>query len=182
MRGILVSWAAVAAAAVALAFVSGPAAGAAPAASPQPYAACNGHLGVEYGTKIAYECLYAEKGGGILYWAVNKLAATYYFNPAGTGGMVAAESYFRTCAQDQSLFGAACPLGLPLLPQSNGRLITLADGCLVAAPDQAVVPTICTSTSQGGQPGETHAMTTAEQATVAAFYKIMHAAVPLSQW
>jgi hypothetical protein len=156
---------------------------AAPAATPQRYAACNGHLGVEYGSKIAYECLYAEQGAGTLYWAVNKLVISYYWNPTGVpGAMVAAETYYRTCAQDRSLFGSACPDGLPLLPQSNGRLVTLADGCLVAAPDQAIVPTDCTSTSQGGQPGETHQMTTAEQLSVAAFWRIMHDAVPLTEW
>ena len=52
----------------------------------------------------------------------------------------------------------------------------------MGAPSQATVPTTCTGTSQGGQPDETKQMTTVEQASVAAFYKIMHEAVPLSEW
>ena len=166
-----------AAAAAALLF---PATGTALAAAPQPYRACNGHPGVRYGSMVAYECFYAKKGAGTLIWAVNLYEISYYWRPS-TGNMVVGETFYRTCAQIAGE-GAKCPVGLPLLPQNNGRLITLADGCLVGAPSQATVPTTCTGTGQGGQPGETKQMTTVEQASVAAFYKTMHEAVPLSEW
>jgi len=117
---------------------------------------------------------------GTLIWAVNLYEISYYWRPS-TGNMVVGETFYRTCAQIAGE-GAKCPVGLPLLPQNNGRLITLADGCLVGAPSQATVPTTCTGTGQGGQPGETKQMTTVEQASVAAFYKTMHEAVPLSEW
>ena len=155
-------------------------AGDALAAAPQPYPACNGHPGVEYGSMAAYECVYAKKAAGTLIWAVNPYVISYYWRPS-TGHMVVAETFYRTCAQIAAE-GARCPYGLPSLPQGNGRLITLADGCLVGAPSQAAVPTTCTGTSQGGQPDATKQMTTVEQASVAAFYKIMHEAVPLSEW
>jgi hypothetical protein len=174
----LLTVAAVAIIAVLAAFVP---ASAAPAANPQVYPACDNHFGVEYSTKIAYECLYSETGGGILYWAVNKFVATYYFNPYGTSGMVATESYFRTCAQDVAL-GQACPQGFPLLPQSNGRIITLADGCLVSAPSQSTVPNTCLPTSLGGQPGTARPMNATETATITAFYAIMHKTVSDNEW
>ena len=173
----IITFSLAAAAAAALLF---PAAGNALSAAPQHYRACNGHSGVEYGTMAVYQCLYAKKGEGTLIWAVNQNAISYYWRPS-TGNMVVAETFYRTCAQIAA-GGAKCPEGLPSLPKSNGRMITLADGCLVGAPSQATVPTICTGTSQGGQPGETKQMTTVEQASVAAFYKIVREAVPLSQW
>jgi hypothetical protein len=166
-----------AAAAAALLF---PAADNALAAAPQSYRACNGHPGVEYGSMVAFECVYAQKGVGTLIWTVNLYEISYYWRPS-TGSMVVAETFYRTCAQIAAE-GAKCPVGLPLMPQNNGRLITLADGCLVGAPSQATVPTTCTGTGQGGQPGETKQMTTVEQASVAKFFKIMHEAVPLREW
>lgn len=165
------------AAAAALLF---PAAGNALAAAPQTYPACNGHPGVQYGSMVAYECVYARKGAGTLIWNVNLYMISYYWRPS-TGNMVVGETFYRTCSQIAAE-GAKCPDGLPFLPQGNGRLITLADGCLVSAPSQATVPTACTGTSQGGQPDETRQLTTVEQASMAAFYKIMHEAVPLSGW
>jgi hypothetical protein len=167
-------------AAVAAAALLFPAADNALAAAPQPYPACNGHPGVEYGSMVAFECVDAQKGVGTLIWAVNLYEISYSWRP-NTGNMVVAETFYRTCAQIAAE-GAKCPAGLPSLPQSNGRLITLADGCIVGAPSQATVPTTCTGTSQGGQPGETKQMTTVEHASVAAFYKIMHEAVPLREW
>jgi hypothetical protein len=155
-------------------------AGDALAVAPQPYPACNGHPGVEYGSMAAYECVYAQRGAGTLIWAVNLYEIGYYWRPS-TGHMVVGETFYRTCAQIAAE-GAKCPDGLPSLPRGNGRLITLADGCLVGAPSQATVPTTCTGTSQGGQPDETRQMTTVEQASVTAFYKIMHKAVRVSEW
>jgi hypothetical protein len=165
-----------AAAAAALLFPAGDAL----AAAPQPYPACNGHTGVQYGSMVAYECVYAKKGAGTLIWDVNLYEISYYWRPS-TGNMVVGETFYRTCTQIAAE-GAKCPDGLPFLPRGNGRLITLADGSLVGAPSQATVPTTCTGTSQGGQPDQTRQMTTVEQASVAAFYKIMHEAVPLSEW
>ena len=167
-------------AAVAAAALLLPAADNALAAAPQSYPACNGHPGVQYGSMAAFECVYAQKGAGTLIWAVNQYEISYYWHPS-SGNIVVAETFYRTCAQIAAE-GAKCPDGLPLLPRDNGRLITLADGCLVGAPSQATVPTTCTGTGQGGQPDETKQMTTVEQASVATFYKIMHKAVPLRQW
>lgn len=153
------------------------------AAAPASLPGCFGRPGVQFGSHIAYECIFALPGDGILYWSQNKYVFEYYWHPA-PGDMVVAEVYFK---QSGSTYPGqpnpfTTPLGVPLPPRSNGRIVVLADGCVVAAPVLSPVPTWCLATSQGGQAGEFHQMTPAEQASVSGFWKIMNAATPDRAW
>lgn len=182
MRAILAT-----AAALAVAFAAAVAVPAAvPAAVPRNLPGCFGRSGVQYDSHVAYECIFGQKGNGALYWAQNLYVIEYYWHPA-KGDEVVTEIYFKppgTSWPGVSGNGnpLVTPLGLPFPPRSNGRIVVLADGCVVSWPALDQVPTDCTSTSQGGQPGETHQMTPVEQASVSGFAKIMFAAVPDRAW
>lgn len=144
-------------------------------------AGCFGHAGVQMPGHVAYECLYVPPGHlGALYFSQNLYAFAYYWHPAA-GDMVVTEVYYKPPGSRWAKYGVPAaddplrtPISLPLPPRSNGRIVTLADGCIVAAPSIAVVPTVCTGTSQGGQPDETKQMTTAEQASIKAFWSVMY--------
>lgn len=150
------------------------------AATPHNYAGCNNHLGVEYATHLAYLCV--NGGKGTLYWTQYLYTFEYYWHPSN-GDMVVTEVYFKPPGSvwlgEEPL---VTPVGLPLPPRSNGRLVILADGCIVSAPVLDVVPTFCLSTDHGGQSGSFHQMTPVEQNSVRDFWTIMFASVPDNAW
>lgn len=160
------------------------------AATPHNVAGCNNHAGVEFDSHLAYLCVNGINGEGTLYWTQYLYTFQYYWHP-NSGSMVVTETYYKPPGY---LAGKVCnagttvcpplvtPFSLPLPPRSNGRIVTLADGCVVSAPTLNPVPTFCTSTSQGGQPAETHQMTPVEQHSIDSFWKIMFASVPDKAW
>lgn len=150
------------------------------ASTPKPQTACDGFNGVQYGSHLSFICLHRIAADGTLYWYPDLYTVQFYMHP-NNGDMVVTETYYRSCSQIVSL-GSTCPDGLPLPPRANGRIVTLADGCLVDAPSLGTVPTQCTPISDGGQVGSTRQMTTAEQDSVSHFWDLLHYTVKDSEW
>lgn len=170
----------------------------APAASSTsiPYKPCFGTVPATQQAQIpghiAYECVglgkTAAEGVGV-YWADNLYSIQFYWHP-GHGGQVIQESFLKSCAEvnlERHLPpGGPCTnySDLPLPDTTpgqdkvaNGRLIWLADGCVLAAPtDLGAPPTQCAVVIQGGgadvSPGRP--LTAAEQADVNGFWSIMN--------
>jgi hypothetical protein len=179
-----------------------PAAAAAPVApahlaiSPITYqhpAGCWNNIGVDIPTHVAYECLYAIPHVGLLYWVQNLYAISYYFHPFPPGEMVVYEVYFKLpgtswpgiIPSSQNPLPST-PGNEPTPPRDNGRLIALADGCVVQAPtDIGPPPTTCLPTHLGGQPtGPVRTMTTNEQNSINGFWSMFTLAshIPEAAW
>jgi hypothetical protein len=166
-----------------------------------PYPVCFGKapvLHVQIPNHIAYECLGLGNFGKYpsvgLYWSDNLYELNYYLHP-GHGAMVVNETFFKSCAEvSQERHGAPCGLyaGVPMTdgsananPWASGRLIWLADGCVVDAPtDTGAVPTFCSSVIDNGgdDPLPGHQMTSVEQLAVNEFWQIMDKYTPDKYW
>jgi hypothetical protein len=166
-----------------------------------PYPACFGKaptLHVQIPNHIAYECLGLGNFGAFpsvgLYWSDNLYELNYYLHP-GHGGMVVNETFFKSCAEvSQERHGAPCGLyaGEPMTNGSatgdswaNGRLIWLADGCVVDAPtDTGAVPNWCSSVITIGGDSYTpgHQMTSVEHLATEQFWQVMDHYTPDKYW
>ena len=174
------------------------AAGAAAASTPAPtipYPKCfgTGATSVQLSGHIAYECLGVGNGqdGVGLYWSDNLYELNYYWHPA-SGEIVVNETFFKSCYDVQlERHGAPCALsaGVPTTvtppvtgtdPYANGRLIWMADGCVVDAPtDTSTAPTTCSAIIlAGGSVGPGRAMNPVELSSISHFWEIMDHYLP----
>jgi hypothetical protein len=167
-----------------------------------PYPPCFGGttLHAQIAGHIAYECLGAggdtsttDLGTGV-YWSDNLYDLNYNWHP-GSGEIVVEEIFLKSCAEvSLERHGAPCALygGVPVTDTNpgadsyaNGRLIWMADGCLVDAPtDTTSPPTDCSAVIlDGGRSAAVgRPMTPVELDSIADYWAIMEKYIPDQYW
>ena len=134
-------------------------------------AGCFGHNGVQFGSNVAYECIYTPTNdGGALYWSANVNALNWDKHPATGLLWVEATTILASAASN------------PVNPGDSftAEIAGTNGACLVADPGYSDSPTQCRP-GNGTLPPVT--MTAQQQASYNGFAEAMkQAGIPDSAW